>query len=191
MTRPYEAVAIGTSMGGIRALSQILEGLPVNYPLPVLVVQHISADASGGLAGVFNEACAIRVQEAHDKEPIQPGIVYIAPAGYHLLVEQNRTFALSVDPPVNYSRPSIDVLFETAARAYRDKLVGVILTGASRDGSEGLNTIKNWGGTTVVQDPTTAESDIMPRAALDRSEADHVLALANIGPYLGGLEAAK
>ncbi len=183
-TTRYEAIVLGVSAGGLRALSTVLPEMPEDFGMPVIVVQHVAADSDGYLAEHLNARCALRVGEPLDKEPIQPGNVYLAPAGYHLLVERERTFALSVDPPVNHARPSIDVLFESAADAYRHGVVGVVMTGASADGSRGLARIKEHGGLAIVQDPATAESNAMPLAAISATEVDHVLALEEVGPFL-------
>ncbi|MCP4757736.1 MAG: chemotaxis protein CheB, partial [Proteobacteria bacterium] len=143
-----------------------------------------SAAADDLLVRLLRESCRIAVKEAEDGEDIQPEVVYLAPANYHLLVEKNRTLSLSVDKDVNYSRPSIDVLFETAARSFGEKLVGVLLTGANKDGSLGLKTIREHGGLVVVQDPATAEAPIMPLAAIETTEADYILTIQKIADLL-------
>ncbi|MFH1489659.1 MAG: chemotaxis protein CheB, partial [Pseudomonadota bacterium] len=147
--------------------------------------QHPTSDDF--LAHYLNERCELKVKQADEKEDILSGVIYLAPPGYHLMVEEDRTFSLSVDEPVNFARPSIDVLFETAAEVYGEKLVGVVLTGASADGSHGLKRVKESGGLAVVQDPETAEVGIMPRAAVDASEVDYILPLEEIGPFLNKL----
>jgi two-component system chemotaxis response regulator CheB len=188
----YEAVAVGVSAGGVHALNLVLPGLPAGFPLPVIVVQHVYPLAENRIVGLFDDRCELRVKEAEEKEPVLPGHVYYAPPNYHLLVEEDRTFSLSTEERVNYARPSIDVLFETASDAYGSRLVGVVLTGANRDGSEGLQRIKEAGGLTVVQDPDEAEVDVMPRAALKAVDVDHVLSLTEMGPFLvrlAGLDA--
>ena len=187
MSGGYDAVVVGVSAGGQEALDHVLSPLPVGYPLVVVVVQHIPADAGGLIASSLDRCCALRVKDAADKEPLKAGTVYVAPAGYHLLVEEERIFSLSVDELVNWARPSIDVLFESAADVFEERLVGVILTGANGDGSEGLRAVKEQGGLAVVQDPQTARVDVKPRAALEATEVDHVVDLDGVAALLLGL----
>ena len=183
-TRQFKAVVIGASTGGVSALKIILGALPADFPIPVLVTTHISPDSGDGLAVLLNTLSVIRVKEADDQETISPGTVYLAPANYHLLAERGGNLALSIDPPVNFARPSVDVLFESAAQVYGPALIGVILTGAGSDGSKGLLKIKNSGGLTIVQDPADAEMDSMPRSALQLLKADHVVRLMEIPALL-------
>jgi len=183
----HEAVVIGSSAGGTKALWTILPELPENYPLAIIIVQHLSPDSDSSTAAALNEVCKVEVKEACENETIKSGVAYLAPANYHLLVEKDKTLSLTVDERVNYSRPAIDVLFETAADAYREKLVGVILTGASADGSLGLKAVKDKGGLTIVQDPRTAKSKIMPEAAICATVVDHILPLSEIGLFLKNL----
>lgn len=185
--RQFKAVVIGVSTGGVTALKILLGALPVCFPLPIMIVSHIAPDSDDGLAVLLDTLCAIRVKEADEQESIVPGTAYLAPANYHLLVERGGTLALSVDQPVNFARPSIDVLFESAAEAYGAELVGIILTGAGIDGSRGLLKIKNSGGFTIVQDPADAVMDSMPRHALQLLQADHVVPLTEIPALLVGL----
>ncbi len=180
----YEVIVIGVSAGGLNALTSILAALPKDFPLSVVIVQHLHHDSDDFFPRYLDELCNIHVKEAASRENIKPGVVYIAPSGYHLLIERDRVFSLSVDPPVNFSIPSIDVLFESAAWAYKDKLVGVILTGANSDGSQGLKMLKEYGGLTIVQDPETAESPEMPRAAIKVVDVDHMIPLDEIGGFL-------
>jgi two-component system chemotaxis response regulator CheB len=182
--RRFQAVVIGVSSGGMQALKMLLGELPADFPLPLLIVQHISADAGDGLARLLDELCAIRVKEADEQDKILAGTVYLAPANYHLLVEQGGTLALSADSPVSYARPSIDVLFESAAAAYGPALIGVILTGANFDGSQGLKMLKQAGGVAIVQDPADAAARQMPMAALAATAVDHLLPLAEIASQL-------
>ncbi|PKH02648.1 chemotaxis protein CheB [Psychromonas sp. MB-3u-54] len=184
MKKSYQAIVIGASMGGMEALKMILAQLPDNFSLPVIVVQHQMRDSDDFLAVYLNRHCAIKVKEACAHELILPAYVYIAPAAYHLLIEEDKTLSLSVDLPVNYSIPSIDVLFESAADVYGESLVGVVLTGASADGSQGLKKIKAYGGLTVVQDPNTAEAPKMPSAAIKVTQIDHILPPDKIGVFL-------
>lgn len=175
----YELVVIGTSLGGLRALQLVLSGLPSTFPLPVVIVQHRSRDSELGLCEFLRQESKLPLSEPEDKERILPGHVYLAPRDYHLLID-NRSFALSTEAPVAFARPSIDVLFESAADACGTGVIGVILTGGNRDGSRGLGSIKKHGGLTIVEDPQYAACEEMPRAAIDFSEVDEVLALTKI-----------
>jgi two-component system chemotaxis response regulator CheB len=179
----YEIVALGTSWGGLYALKVILGALPRSFPVPVAIVQHRSSNATTELGNVLQSYCRLRVREPDEKEAIRPGCVYLAPAGYHMLVEPG-AIALSIEPPVRHARPSIDVLLESVADAYGARAIGVILTGASADGSTGLVRIKERGGLTIVEDPAQAESRIMPEAAIRVTSVDHILPLTKIAPFL-------
>ena len=184
-------VAVGASWGGLRAVGSVLGALPQDFRVPVVIAQHRQADATDGmLVRLLAARCALRVCEAEDKQALDPGIVLIAPSGYHLLVEPG-AIALSVDAPLNYSRPSIDILFSSAADAYGARLAGVVLTGANADGALGLAQIAGRGGTAIVQDPETAERREMPDAALAATPKARVLALEEIGPALTQLAAAR
>ena len=187
----YAAVAIGASSGGLKALEQVLAKLPADFPWPIFIVQHISPKWDSYLPGHFDRRCPLQVKEADDKEIPRPGLVYFAPPNYHLLLEFERTLALSTEERVNFSRPSIDILFSTAAEAYQEQLIAIILTGANHDGADGLKRVKECGGLTIVQDPQTAEATAMPRAALTASQVDHILPLAEIGALLHSLAAGK
>lgn len=180
----FKALAIGVSTGGVAALKRLLGGLPVDFPIPVLIVTHIMPGSDDSLAVLLNTLCSIQVKEVDDYEVLAPGMVYLAPADYHLLVERDGSLALSIDPPVNFARPSIDVLFETAADAFGPALIGVILTGAGDDGSRGLLKIKRSGGLVIVQDPADAVMDSMPKSALQLLTADHVVTLDDLPPLL-------
>ena len=184
MNRKYRAVVVGASAGGLQALSVLCAGMPAGFALPLVVVQHAHPSQDGYMAEHLDACCALEVREAMDKEKILGGRVYVAPPGYHLLVEKDETFSLSLDKKVNYSRPSIDVLFESAARAWSDRLIGVILTGASNDGAQGIRMIRELGGLTVAQDPLTAERPEMPQAAIDTGAVDRVLKLEDMAPLL-------
>ena len=162
LKRNIEAVAIGASAGGIEALLILLSALPATCRLSFFIVMHIPRERPSLLAEVFGSRCALPVKEAEDKEPIQPGTVYFAPPDYHLLIDRGPAFAMSSDEPVHFSRPSIDVLFDSAADIYGERLVGVILTGANQDGAEGLAAIGAAGGRTVVQDPVSAAVAYLP-----------------------------
>lgn len=177
MPRKFQAVVIGVSTGGVQALKTLLGRLPADFPLPLLIVQHISPDAGDGMAKLLNGLCAICVKEADEQEKIAPGTVYLAPPNYHLLVEKGGMLALSADPPVSYARPSVDVLFEAAAAVFGAELIGVVLTGANYDGARGVKAIKRRGGIVVVQDPADAAARQMPESALAATTVDHVAPL--------------
>ena len=181
---PYEAVVIGVSFGGLKALQTILPAINLDFPAPIMVVQHQDPQADDFLARHLDTLSVLKVKVAEEKETATPGIVYLAPANYHLLVEDDHTLSLSIDEKVNFSRPAIDVLFESAADAYGSRLIGIILTGANQDGSLGLKRIKEYGGLAVVQDPQTAKAPGMPEAALAATEVDHVLSLSGIASLL-------
>lgn len=181
LSRPsLGAVAIGASAGAIQALLHILPELPQDYALPVLVVVHLPPGRRSELTTLFGVKCRLRVCEGEDKQPIEPGTVTFAPPDYHMLVEPGGTISLSADEPVLFSRPSIDVLFESAADAYGPGLVGVVLTGANEDGARGLVAVAQAGGATLVQDPATAYARAMPQAALQACPTSTVLALDGI-----------
>jgi two-component system chemotaxis response regulator CheB len=180
----YAAVVIGVSAGGIEALKLLLPALPASFPLPIAIVQHRDRRSNGFLADYLNAMTTITVSEAEDKEPFCAAHAYLAPAGYHLLIESDRSLSLTVDERVNHSCPSVDVLFESAANVFAHSLIGIVLTGANADGARGLKTIKARGGLAVVQDPQTAAAMTMPRAALDATPVDHVVPLERIAPLL-------
>lgn len=165
-SKPAAALAIGASVGAIDALFQILTVLPADFGKPVLIVVHLPPDRASGLPRLFSDRCRLPAKEAEDKERIEAGKIYFAPPDYHLLVEPDFHFALSSEEPVNYSRPAIDPLFESAADAWGGTLTGVILTGASSDGAAGLAAVCREGGRALVQHPEFAECGVMPEAAL-------------------------
>lgn len=177
---PYEAIVIGVSTGGFQALKSILPSLPHNFPVPIAIVQHISEQSGTYMTDHLDQICNMTVKEAEDKEPLIPAHIYLAPPGYHALIEDDKTFSLSVDEKVNFSCPSIDVLFESAADAYRENLIGVILTGANHDGATGLQKVKKYGGLTIVQHPDDARSPTMPQAALSATEADYTITIQEL-----------
>jgi two-component system chemotaxis response regulator CheB len=181
-----EIVVVGTSWGGIEALEVLLRGLPATFQPPVLVVHHLGGSAAE-LGALLQRYSALPVSVPNDKERILPGSVLLAPAGYHLLVEPG-SVALSTDGPVQHARPSIDVLFESAADAYAEVVIGVVLTGASQDGVRGAAAIKRRGGRILVQDPAEATSPTLPRAAIAAARPDRVLPLAAIAPALVDLQ---
>lgn len=177
-------VVIGASVGAIEALSVILPALPPGYPLAVLVVVHVPPDRKSLLVDLFSGRCRLAVKEAEDKEPIEAGTIYFAPPDYHLLVEPDFRLSLSSDEPVRYSRPSIDVLFESAADALGDRVIGVILTGANNDGARGLRALCDAGGPALVQKPGTAEGKAMPQSALAACPEARALLLEEIAAAL-------
>lgn len=179
-----EAVVIGASAGALEALSAILPALPADFPLPVLVVVHIPPDRRSALPQIFQAKCKVTVKEADDKEPIVGGTVYFAPPDYHLLVEADRHVALSRDAAVLFSRPSIDVLFESAADAFADALLAIVLTGANQDGSKGLQAVVSSGGRAIVQNPQGAFAAAMPEAAIKAVPGTSVMSLEQIAGYL-------
>ena len=183
-TPSFDAVVIGASAGAISALSVLLPALPEKYPLPILIVVHLPADKDSVIAELFQGKCPLRVKEAEDKEALMPGTIYFAPPDYHLLVEKNNTLSLSSEEPVLFSRPSIDILFESAADAFGAKLLGIVLTGASEDGAAGMHAVCAHGGVALVEDPATAYATAMPRAALAACASAQKLSLAHIAAYL-------
>ncbi|WP_034643683.1 chemotaxis protein CheB [Desulfovibrio inopinatus] len=174
------AIVLGASAGGPEAILYLLRSLPNEYPVPIFVVLHMHPNQKGNFPSYCNKYCSLKVKEAEDKEVVLPGTVYIAPPNYHLLLERDRTLALSVDARVKFSRPSIDVLFESAADVYKNELVGIILTGANDDGADGLKKIKQLGGVTIVQDPATAAFASMPKAAINIAQPDCISSLDEI-----------
>jgi two-component system, chemotaxis family, protein-glutamate methylesterase/glutaminase len=182
----FEIVVIGASHGGLSALQILLSDLSPEFPLPIVIVQHRKKDAEDGLCEYLKKRSRLPLIEPDDKEKVEPGRVYLAPRDYHLLIEES-IFALSTESPVAFARPSVDVLFESAADIYRDRIIGVILTGANRDGAKGLAKIKALGGLAVVQEPESAESRAMPEAAIAATEVDRILPLAEIAPFLNKL----
>ena len=176
----YKAVVMGMSAGGLVAMKKLFPSLPPDFPVPVITVQHMHTSQDGFFVEHLAAGLKITVKEALDKEPIKPGHVYFAPPNYHLLVEKEISFALSIDRLVNYSRPSIDVLFESAAPVWQSGLVGIILTGANGDGAKGMLAIKEHGGLTIAQKPSTAEYPVMPQAAIDTGGVDKVLTIQEI-----------
>jgi two-component system chemotaxis response regulator CheB len=180
----YKCIVIGVSAGGMHALSTIIPALPAKFPLPVIVIQHLSPHSDNYTTLHLDKISRVRVKEVDEKEKIMPGIVYMGPPNYHVLVEEDETFSLSVEGRINWARPSIDVLFESAADVYGPDLIGIILTGANNDGSKGLKKIKEEGGLALVQDPHTAEVDGMPLAAIETAKVDHILKLEEIASFL-------
>lgn len=184
MTVPSHAIVIGASAGALEALSAILPKLPKGFAMPVMIVVHVPPGRASVLAELFQERCAVTVKEAEDKEPVAAGTVYFAPPDYHLLIERDGSLSLSSDEPVLFSRPSIDVLFESAADAYGPALTGVILTGANHDGAAGLASVVAAGGQALVQAPAGAVASAMPEAAIKSCPGAAVLPLSGIAQRL-------
>jgi two-component system chemotaxis response regulator CheB len=184
-SKKYKAVVIGVSAGGMKALKILLKDLPQDFQLPIIIVQHISPDSDSIWISLLEKNGSIKMKEADEKEKIENGVVYFAPPNYHLLIERDYTFSLSADKRVNFARPSVDILFESAANAYGSELIGMILTGANNDGASGLKKIKDMGGLTIVQDPTSAEARFMPEAAIEEVQTvDYILPLEKIKTVL-------
>jgi two-component system chemotaxis response regulator CheB len=183
----YELVVIGASWGGLHAVGTVLDGLGDTSNAAFVVAQHRGAGGGERLAPLLQRRTRMSVREAEDKDTLTPGSIYLAPPDYHTLIEADGTIALSTEEAVRHARPSIDVLFRSAAEAYRERCVGVVLTGANEDGADGLALIKSLGGVAVVQDPRTAERVEMPSAAIEATNADLVLPLEEIGLFLRGL----
>ena len=179
-----KALVIGTSFGGLEALKTIIPELPGNLNMPVLVVLHIGDNKNDSFINYLNSISKLPVKEAEEKDELEAGHVYFAPPNYHMLIEDDKSISFSADPKVHHSRPSIDVLFESAAWCYKQGLIGVILTGLNQDGAYGLKTIKDYGGITIVENPENAIAPVMPKAALAETKADYILNLDQIGPKI-------
>ncbi|WP_330925896.1 chemotaxis protein CheB [Candidatus Sororendozoicomonas aggregata] len=185
--RAYEAIVIGASAGGLTAIMTVIKELSETFPLPILVAKHIAAADGGGAAKVLNKVTPMPVFEAMDKQPINPGSVYLAPANYHMLTENKALVCLNCDERVCHARPSIDVLFRSAASVFGDRLIAIILTGANHDGAEGVRAVKRLGGLTIAQSPASAESVVMPNAAIATGSVDRVLPLDEISAFINEL----
>ena len=182
-----QAIVIGCSAGGLTALESLFAAIDPVLPQPIAVCCHTGSATVDMLCELLAKHATLPVEEARERAPMRGGVIHVAPSGYHWLVETSRRFSLSVDQRVSFARPSIDVLFESASEAYRDALIGVLLTGANSDGADGLVHVRQAGGIAVVQDPADAEVPAMPAAALQRAGADHCLPLAAIAPLLNRL----
>jgi len=187
INKKMRAVVIGASAGGLAALQNICRNLDKKFSKPIVIVQHIHAHSDGFMAWHLNSISPLKVKEAEDKERLENGVVYVAPANYHIMIDENGVISLTTDERVNYSRPSIDILFESAAEVFQEQVVGVILTGANGDGTAGMNSIKQCGGLTVIQDPQTAEVRTMPESVLRQVDVDQVLSLEKISEFLNNL----
>jgi two-component system chemotaxis response regulator CheB len=184
MSRNYDAVVMGGSWGGMNAAVEILRRLPSDFPLPVVLVLHRMRGVSSELPALIRKKTYMQVKEADEKEEIQPGMVYVAPADYHLLIEQDLTFSLDVSEAILFSRPSIDVTFESAAQVFGEKVIGIVLSGASKDGSQGLFSIAKTGGLALIQDPGQAEVNTMPQSAMEVVKQAKVMKLHEIALFL-------
>jgi two-component system, chemotaxis family, protein-glutamate methylesterase/glutaminase len=191
MSREPEIIVIGGSAGALEPLLDIARALPRELTAPVAVVLHTAPRQVSQVPVLLGRVAARPVREPDDKEPLVPGMIYVAPPNYHMLIERTGRIALSVDEPVNYSRPSIDVLFESAAEAYGAGVVGLVLSGANHDGAQGLRRIADAGGVPLVQAPACAEHGVMPAAALERVPAAHQLSDAAIAPFLGRMSEGR
>lgn len=180
----FKAVVIGASAGGMHTINKLLSKLPENFLLPIIIVQHIAPTSDNYLIEFLNKNTKLNVKEVDEKEIIKKGNIYLAPPNYHILIEEDSSISLSADEKVNYSRPSIDVLFLSASDAFKEKLIGIILTGANADGSGGLLEIRRNGGLTIVQDPIEAETSIMPLSAIKIAEPQHILTIKEISKLL-------
>jgi two-component system chemotaxis response regulator CheB len=176
----YEAIVIGVSSGGMNALKIIFTALPADFSIPIIIVQHVGAHSDSQWINLLNEKSDLNLKEADEKEKIEKGKAYFAPPNYHLMIEKDKTFSLTIEERVNYARPSIDVLFESAAEAYKKKLIGIVLTGSNHDGTKGIKRIKECGGLAIIQDPKTADSAYMPKSAIAAIEPDYILPLEDI-----------
>jgi len=187
LLKSIKCIVVGVSAGGFEALNNLILKLTPELPVPLIIVQHRVSDNDSYLSHHLNLICKVEVKEVNDKEPISSGVVYIAPADYHLLIESNFSFSLSRDEKVNYARPSIDVLFESASTRYQQGCLGIILTGKNSDGALGLAEIVRAGGLAIIEDPNTAEATEMPRAAIKQVPSAKVYNLSKIGDYLAQL----
>ncbi len=184
----YKAVVIGGSAGSFQGIVKILAQLPKNFPLPIIMCLHRLKHVRNGFVEALSIKSVVQVTEPYDKEPIKKGGVYLAPSNYHMSVELGNHFALSTEEMVNNSRPAIDITLGTSAYVYRDKLIGILLSGANRDGGLGMKYIKDKGGLTIVQEPSECMIDTMPRAAMQLTQIDHVLRIDQIVEFLKELD---
>jgi two-component system chemotaxis response regulator CheB len=184
----YKAVVIGGSAGSFQGITKILSQLPKSFPLPIIMCLHRLKHVRNGFVEALSIKSVVQVSEPYDKEPIKKGAVYLAPSNYHMSVELGNHFALSTEEMVNNSRPAIDITLGTSAYVYRDKLIGILLSGANRDGGLGMKLIKEKGGLTIVQEPSECMIDTMPRAALSMTQIDHVLRIDQIVEFLKELD---
>ncbi len=184
----YEAIVMGVSSGGMNALNILFSLLPKDFSIPIIILQHIGPHSDNQWIKSINKKAKIFIKEAEEKEQIEQGNVYVSSPNYHLLIEEDKTFSFTIDERVNYARPSIDVLFESAADAYKNKLIGIILTGSNSDGTKGMKHIKESGGLVIAQDPDTAESSYMPASAIAVVKMDYILSLQGIAELLVNID---
>lgn len=184
MIKPVELVVIGASSGGLDVLIQLLQALPEQYQIPTVAILHQRPNRASGVPKMLSRYTHLRVQEPEDKQAIELGSFYVAPPNYHLLVDPEKVFSFSVDAPLNYCRPSIDMAFQSAAEVYQDRLVGCILTGANSDGANGVRAIKANNGCVYVQSPDEATVNTMPLAAIDATLVDGVLSIQDLAKHL-------
>jgi two-component system chemotaxis response regulator CheB len=184
----YDLVVVGTSWGGLAALRTLVAGLPTTFQMAVALVQHRHKESDHLLRTLLQERTSLEVCEVEDKMPLEHGRIYVAPPDYHTLVEPGH-FSLSTEAPVRFSRPSIDVTFQSAADSYGHRTVGIVLTGANADGSEGLRRISDRGGMAIIQDPTTAESALMPAAAVKAVPRARIMELTELVKFVAQLPA--
>lgn len=185
--KPFKLIVIGGSAGSLQVILNFLAALPPDFPLPVLIVLHRNGVFESSLEELFSSRTTLPVKEVEEKEPILPGIVYICPADYHVLLEKDHSFSLDYSERVNYSRPSIDVTFRSAADSFGEALIALLLSGGNADGVEGLEYVKARGGVVVVQDPATAEVPFMPEQAILKKEVDYIVPAEEISAFLQGL----
>ncbi len=187
----YGAIIIGGSAGSFKILCKVIDSLPADYPIPIIVCAHRLRTVKIGIISALSSNSRIKICEPCDKDPIEPGNVYIAPANYHLLIEQGNFFTLSTSKPINHSRPSIDIMMKSAAGVYNERLLGILISGANSDGAEGMIAIHNSGGTTIVQDPDEAEISSMPEAAIHSYNPDYIYNADKIINFIGNLAQRK
>ena len=187
----FDIVAVAASAGGVQALSAFVRALPADFPVPVLIVQHLDPRHDTMIADILDRRCVLRVKLAEDRELAERGTVYIAPPDHHLVVGDGGTLALSSGPRTHFVRPAADVLFESVARAYGARAIACVLTGTGRDGAEGAQEVRSRGGAVIVENPETAQFTGMPNAAVEAGKVDLVLPLAEIPPAVNELLAAN
>lgn len=180
----YSAIVIGVSAGGLDALMYIFENLKEDFPMPIILVQHLHSNSKSELAEILSRNTEMKVKEVNEVVAAECGVIYTAPPDYHIIAERNRTISIYYDEKVNYSRPSIDVLFESAAYVWGKELIGIIMTGSNNDGSNGIEVIKKYGGLTIAENPETAEYPVMPKYAIETGCIDKVLTKEEIRLFL-------
>lgn len=183
-THPFDIVALAASAGGLKALSEVLSGIPAEFPAAIVVVQHLYPKAPSHMAAILSRRTSLQVQQAQEGDRLKPGIIYIAPPNYHLLVNPNRTLSLTQSELIHFVRPSADLLFESVAHSYKNRAIAVVLTGTGQDGSTGVKIVKAMGGKVIVQDQETSEFFGMPGAAIETGVVDFVLPLSKISSAL-------